>query len=114
MKRSVLTQLVGLLLAGVFLASGGNAAARPPRSREQCGVLRRIDRETQTLSLLPSQGRKSLEVLWKKDTTFLRNWKSDSVASVKEGMRICVFYRSPFFGKPFATKVVWEQSTAGK
>jgi len=27
--------------------------------------------------------------------------------SLKEDLRACVYYRSPFFGKPFVTKVVW-------
>ena len=43
----------------------------------------------------------------KGDTQFIKDWKFTDAAALKEGLRACVYYRSPFFGKPFVTKVVW-------
>lgn len=43
----------------------------------------------------------------KRQTKFIKDWKFADSSAVKEGMRACVYYRSPFFGKPFVTKIVW-------
>ena len=81
--------------------------ARPPRARELCGVVENIDRETHTLRILPEKKGQPLNVVWKRDTRFIHNRKFTNSVFLKEGLRACVYYRSPFFGEPFVTKVVW-------
>jgi hypothetical protein len=49
---------------------------------------------------------------WKPGTSFVRGGEFDRADSLKEGARVCVYYRSPFFGRPFVTKVVWPENTA--
>lgn len=95
-----------LLLTALFLAAA-NAEARSPRAREWCGVLEQIGPQGETLKVRSSKGNKPLEVLWKKETRFVHNGKFDSAAALKPGERVCVYYHSPFFGRPFASKVVW-------
>jgi hypothetical protein len=43
----------------------------------------------------------------KGDTRFIKGWKFTNDTALKMGLRACVYYLSPFFGKPFVTKVVW-------
>jgi hypothetical protein len=97
------------LLAAVALLclSAANGWARPPRARELCGVVQSIDPQTRTLTIQSPRRDEPLAAVWKRDTTFLRNWKSAGSAALKQGQRACVYYHSPFFGKPFVTKVVW-------
>jgi len=46
------------------------------------------------------------KLIWNSDTLFLRNWKTVPATELKQGAHITVYYHSPFFGKPFVTKVV--------
>lgn len=95
-----------LLLAGALL-NPSNAEARPPRARELCGVIQAIDLQTCSLTIQsPKRGQPATFAI-KSDTRFIKDWKFAESASLKEGLRACVYYRSPFFGKPFVTKVVW-------
>lgn len=84
-----------------------NTWARPPRAREACGLLQNIDLDSRSLTLKADKEGRPLEVVWTGDTRFLKDWKFDAPTALKPGMRACVYYRSPFFGKPFVTKVTW-------
>jgi len=102
------SSLKAVLATTAFLClSSADSWARPPRARELCGVVERINHETYTLTVLPEKKGQPLNVVWKRDTRFIHNWKFTDSAFLKEGLRGCVYYRSPFFGKPFVTKVVW-------
>ena len=106
-------KIIGALALMVLGFGSVDAWARPPRAREQCGVLDRIDRETRALTVRRTKEGKPLEVIWTNQTKFIGNWKFDSSSSLKEGSHVCVYYRSPFFGKPFVTKVVWRTCATG-
>ena len=98
----------------VLLGFGSlDAWARPPRAREQCGVLEHIDRETRALAIRRSKECKLLQLAWTRRTKFIWNGEFDSSNSLEEGGYICVYYRSPFFGKPFVTKVTWKNREVG-
>ena len=94
------------ITAALLCLSIADSWARPPRARELCGVVEKIDRDTQTLTVLSGKG-DPLNAVWKRDTKFIDNWKFTDSGSLKEGRRACVYYHSPFFGKPFVTKVIW-------
>lgn len=112
--RKRLNQLCGALVLTVLLDSGNlDAWARPPRAREQCGVLEHIDRETRALAIRRSKECKLLQLAWTRRTKFIWNGEFDSSNSLEEGGYICVYYRSPFFGKPFVTKVTWKNREVG-
>jgi hypothetical protein len=95
-----------LLLVGALLTPH-NAEARPPRARELCGVIRAIDPQTRTLTIQSSKRESSAAFAVKGDTRFIKGWKFTNDTALKMGLRACVYYLSPFFGKPFVTKVVW-------
>ena len=57
---------------------------------------------------------KALELVWTKQTAFLQDWKFADAASLRTNQAVVVHYRSPFFGKKFATKVVWKNGSDDK
>ncbi len=97
-----------LLLAGALL-NPSNAGARPPRARELCGVIQAIDLQTRSLTIQSPKRDQPATFAVKSDTRFIKDWKFAEAAALKEGLRACVYYRSPFFGQPFVTKIVWSK-----
>ena len=95
-----------LLLTGILLTPQ-NAEARPPRARELCGIIQAFDPQTCTVTIQSPKRNQPATFAVRGDTKFIKDWKFTDSASLKEGLRACVYYRSPFFGKPFVTKVVW-------
>ncbi len=106
--KSRFSSLKAALAVTVLLClSSADTWARPPRAREFCGVIQAIDVQSHTLTVQSPKRDQPLTVVWKRDTQFIHDWKFTDSAALKEGLRACVYYRSPFFGKPFVTKVVW-------
>lgn len=83
------------------------AEARPPRARELCGVVQAIDPQTRTVTIQSAKRNQPATFAVKGDTKFIKDWKFTDSASLNKGMHACVYYRSPFFGKPFVTKIIW-------
>lgn len=103
---TTISAFVALLTACAF-AIPQTAEARPPQARELCGVIQAFDPQTRTVTIQSSKRDLPSTFVVKGDTRFIQDWKSTDAASLKAGMRAYVYYRSPFFGKPFVTKVVW-------
>ncbi len=112
MKRNAIASSLSLLVLTALCLATSTSWARPPRASEACGVLQNVDSGAHRLALLPTGSGKPLVVDWKPDTSFVRSGEFDRADSLKGGARICVYYRSPFFGRPFVTKVVWQEKTA--
>src|ERR1700676_1559174 len=100
-------RIICTLLLSMCCFAGASASARTIRAREIHVVIQSIDRHTKTLILAYDQGRGPQKLVWNADTKFLCDWRFVSSDELKEGAHATVYYRSPFFGKPFATKVVW-------
>jgi len=98
--------LPALLLAGAF-AVAPNAEARAPRARELCGIIQAVDPQSGSLTIQTSKENAPAVFVLKRDTRFIEDWKFADAGALKVGLRARVYYRSPFFGKPFVTKVVW-------
>ena len=80
--------------------------AHTPHAREAHGVIQSIDYQQRIFMLTYTQEKGPQKLIWKSDTQFLRDLKSVQATELKQGAHITVYYHSPFFGKPFATKVV--------
>ena len=108
MKTSLkLRAALGVVTIVAAFLSAPEASARPPRARETRVVVQSIDRSIKTLTLKYSQGRGPEQVIWTTQTKFVHNGESASRLLLKESATVVIYYRSPFFGKPFATRVVW-------
>ena len=108
MKTRIKTITIGfaLLVSGAAMIPQ-TAEARPPRARELCGVIQAIDPQTRTLTIQSPKRESATVFAVKGDTRFIKDWKFTNDTALKSGLRACVYYRSPIFGKPFVTKVVW-------
>lgn len=95
-----------LLLVGA-LFTPHNVEARQPRARALCGVVQSIDARSHTLTFQPSKHDEPTTVVWHQDADFIRSGMPADSSALKAGLRVCVYYHLPFFGKPFATKIVW-------
>lgn len=96
-----------VLVFTATLLTTPNVEARPPRAREVAAVVQAINHSERTLSLGYQKSRSPRELIWHSDTKFLRDWKFVPATELKEGTRVTVYYHSPFFGKPYVSKVVW-------
>ncbi|MBK7997403.1 MAG: hypothetical protein IPK15_01375 [Verrucomicrobia bacterium] len=94
--------LLGLLLLPVTAAN-----AHTVRSRPTCGVVERLDMASRTVQFSPNHGKAPRELALTSQTKFVDNWHFAPADELKDGTRAAVYYRTPFFGRPFVTKVVW-------
>jgi hypothetical protein len=108
-KFKALTAPVILLFAIMFLATP-NAGAHSPLAREASAIVQTINHDKRILTLNYPQGRGPQVVVWNSDTEFLCNGKTVPATALKEGTHATIFYHTPFFGKPFATKITWSMS----
>ena len=84
------------------------AQAHSPRPRELIVSIQTLRVETQTLVVVSAKAKSPREFVWYKSTRFIENNHFVDTAALKEGMQVTVYYHSPFFGKPWITKVVWQ------
>jgi hypothetical protein len=107
MKPRPILKIAGTIVLVVCCFVSSNVFAHTPHTREAHAVIQSIDCQKQVLTLTYPQERGPQKVIWRPDTQFLRDLKSVPATELKEGTPVTVYYHSPFFGKPFATKVVW-------
>lgn len=97
----------GPALLGLVLFAATTASAHTVRSRPACGVVESLDVATRTVRFVPRNGKAPTELALTSQTKFVHNWRFAPAAELKNGTRAVVYYRTPFFGRPFVTKVVW-------
>ena len=97
----------GPALLGLVLFSATAANAHTVRSRPACGVVERLDLATRTVQFSPKNGKVPTELALTSQTKFVHNWHFAPADELKDGTRAVVYYRTPFLGRPFVTKVVW-------
>lgn len=91
-----------------------DALAIRPRSRAAEGIIENIDTRHRTLTIkrLDSDEQEVLTYEWKDYTKFFREDQIVNAEALRAGARINYWYRSPLFGKPFVTRVMWKSSEA--
>jgi hypothetical protein len=109
--RSTSTRVA--LLACATLIAAGDALAAGPRIRRVEGVVRSVDRGSQTVILDHDVGMAPKKITWNGETRFVRDTTLATSGDLAQGTRTDIRYRWPFFGKPFATHIAW-RSEAGK
>jgi len=89
-----------------------DAKARPPRSRSELGVIESVDPAPRVVHLRSSHRREPLRFVWNSRTRFVAGEHFTSADQLRSGGGVQVWYRTPFFGERFATKIVLLDSTA--
>jgi len=107
MKYRPIPKFIGALLLFACCFANSSVFAHTPHARETHGVIQSIDYRTRILTLTYFQEGGSQKLVWKSDTQWLRDMKPVRATELKMDTKVTIYYRSPFFGKPFTTKVVW-------
>jgi hypothetical protein len=94
-------------LAALLMALAWPAAAHTGLSRPASGVIESLDSGTRTVRFTPATGHAPHELVITRQTKFIHDWQFAAAGEVKPGTKAVIYYRTPFFGKPFITKVVW-------
>ena len=108
MKTTRKTRSLSVLLVVSALFIAWPAAAHTTLSRPASGVVESLDASTRTLLFTPAKGHAPRELVITRQTKFIHDWQFTSASEVKPGTKAVVYYRVPFFGKPFVTKIVWQ------
>jgi hypothetical protein len=108
MKSPSTSKIIGTLLLMVCCFANINALAHAPQARVAHAVIQSIDYQKHILTLAYVQERGPQQLIWKSDTEFLRDWKTVPATELKQGTQATVYYPSPFFGRPFVAKVIWD------
>ena len=95
-----------MLLTVVFF-SASDASAHTTRSRPVEATVESVSLDNRTLTIAPAKGKGPSVLALTRQTKFLHNWKFAPASELKPGKHATVYYRTPFFGKPFVTKIVW-------
>ncbi len=95
-----------MLLAAVFF-SASDASAHTTRSRPVEATVESLNLENGTLTIAPAKGKGPSVLALTRQTKFIHNWKFAPASELKKAAHATVYYRTPFFGKPFVTKIVW-------
>jgi len=98
--------LSGALVAAALMIAS-DAFARPPRSRPVAATVESVSLETRTLTVTPARDKGPSDLALTRQTKFIHNWKFAPASELKTGAQATVYYRTPLFGKPFVTKIVW-------
>lgn len=107
MKLRAPTKVFGATLLAVILLNASNALAHTPRSRPVEATVEAINLANRTLAIAPAKGKGPSVLALTRQTKFIHNWKFAPASELKTGAHATVYYRTPFFGKPFVTKIVW-------
>lgn len=99
--------LVGAVVMALSMIAARPAAAHTLRSRPAPATIETMDTVACTVRLLPTHGKAPVELVLTRQTRFIRDWRFAPASELKPGTHAVVYYRTPFFGRPFATKVVW-------
>lgn len=86
------------------------ADAHTVRSRPTSGIVEALDVHTRTVKFLPVNGQASRELALTCQTKFIQNQHFAPTNDLMVGTSAVFYYRRPFFGRPFVTKVVWVKS----
>ena len=113
-KRTAANRIIGLLALAIFSFTSINAWAHAPRARARQCVVQTLEPNSRAMTLRCGKDAEALELAWTKQTRFVKDWQFADSAQVRPGQRVTVYYHSPFFGKKFATKVVWQSSQNDK
>lgn len=89
------------------IATALPAAAHTVRSHPASGTIVTLDVGTRKIKFAPEREKAPVELALTSRTSFVRDWHSVPVSELRHHERVIVYYRKPFFGQPFVTKVLW-------
>src|SRR2546423_1931349 len=92
---------IGIAAATILLVFCTESWARSPKTRQLCGIIVEVDSTKRSLILQTPESDKPIELVWALDTRFIKKQRFIDSSQLKTGLRVCVDYHTPFFGKWF-------------
>lgn len=109
------TRPLFLILVFAFLANFATpASAASARGRTVTGTITKVDAAARDVELRVEDTGAPVMFTWNRHTSFIANGQFTDAAILKKGARIEVIRHTPFFGKPFVTKVTLQTSNHTK
>lgn len=96
MKTSKLTTVIGRAALGVVLLASSTIWAARPSQHAVRGTIHSIDRQADTLTLLPANGDKSMVFAWKDSTQFLQGSSRICSGALEPGQPVKFYYRREY------------------
>ena len=128
-EAQIPTSTLCAALCAALIATCPQASARPPQPRVESGTIETVDRDARilrdpccsgTIETIDQNARilrvqrdgeaVPLTLGWNSRTIFVEGARFVTAAELAKGTPVTVWYRTPFFGKRFATKIVIERS----
>lgn len=101
-----------ILLLAVLAATAPFAAALPNTGRRITGTVENVDTPNKEVTLRPENKGSTIFFVWNKRTTFSTETQPASASVIKSGQRVKIIYHSPFFGKPYVSRVMLPATAA--
>jgi hypothetical protein len=105
MHQSKILAAIAVMVVVCLIAP--SAQAHSVRARELEATIRTVRVETRTLVVISAKEKFPREMVWNRSTSFVENRQFVDAAKLREGIKVRVYYHSPFFGRPYLTKVAW-------
>ena len=97
---------LALMAVAIVIFQPMKCQAASARSREISGVVQTVNTSKHLLTLKLYENKRPLAVAWTPHTEFLRGSKLVGIEKLQPGVPARIYYRSPFFGNRYATKVI--------
>ena len=94
-----------ILMLAILAATTPFAAALPNTGRRITGTIENVDAQAKEVTLRPENKGSAVSFVWNKRTTFSTNTQPADASILKKGQRVNTIYHSPFFGKPYVSRV---------
>lgn len=101
--------LIALVLS-FLLSLATPAAAITPHGRLITGTIKKVDTAAREVEMLREDNGTLKTFVWNRYTNFIANAQFADASILKKGARVEVNCHTPFFGKPFVTKVTLLQT----
>ena len=128
-KAKIPANIICAALCAALIATCSQASARPPQARVESGTIQTVEQDGRilqdpccsgTIATIDQNARIlrvqrygeaiPLTLVWNSRTIFVEGARVVTAAALTRGTPVKVWYRTPFFGKRFATKIVIERS----
>ena len=93
-------------MLAILAATTPFTAALPSTGRRVTGTVEYVDAQNKEVTLRPENKGSAISFIWNKRTTFSTDTRTADASILKKGRRVKTIYHSPFFGKPYVSRVI--------
>lgn len=103
-----------ILLLAIVAATTPFAEALPNTGRRISGTIENVDFQAKEVILRTEKSGSPISLVWIKRTRFSINATPADASILKKGRQVNAIYHSPFFGRPYVTRVTLQTAATPK